>query len=89
VKGRSDRNAAPDRPATPTGGALAVGRVAASGRGGDSIDPARAWRPPTRRVFVAMLGAAAAALALREQTPVELERPRSTWAGKTRWIGPC
>ena len=50
---------------------------------------ARAWRPPTRRMFVAMLGAAAAALAVREQTPVEIERPRSTWAGKTRWIGHC
>ena len=47
------------------------------------------WRPPTRRVFVAMIGAAAAALALREETPVEPERPRSTWAGKTRWIGHC
>jgi len=27
----------------------------------------RTWRPPTRRAFVAMLGAAAAALALRER----------------------
>jgi hypothetical protein len=79
----------PDRPATPTRGTLAVGRFAASGRGGESIDPARAWRPPTRRAFVAMLGAAAAALALREQTPIAPERPRSTWAGKTRWIGHC
>ena len=47
------------------------------------------WRPPTRRMFVAMLGAAAAAFAIREQTPIEPERPRSTWAGKTRWIGHC
>lgn len=47
------------------------------------------WRPPTRRVFMAMIGAAAAALAVREQVPIEPERPRSTWAGKTRWIGHC
>jgi hypothetical protein len=48
------------------------------------------WRPPTRRTFVAMLGAAAAAFAVREHTPaVEPEQPRSTWAGKTRWIGHC
>jgi len=55
----------------------------------DAPDRPATWRPPTRRVFVAMLGAAAAALALREQPPVETERPRSTWAGKTRWIGHC
>jgi len=55
----------------------------------DAPDRPATWRPPTRRVFVAMLGAAAAALALREQMPVETERPRSTWAGKTRWIGHC
>ncbi len=47
------------------------------------------WRAPTRRMFVAMIGAAAAALAIREEAPVEPERPRSTWAGKTRWIGHC
>ncbi len=47
------------------------------------------WRSPTRRVFMAMIGAAAAALAVRETTPLEPERPRSTWAGKTRWIGHC
>lgn len=54
-------------------------------------DPDRpaTWRPPTRRMFVGMIGAAAAALALRETTPVEPERPRSTWSGKTRWIGHC
>ena len=47
------------------------------------------WRAPTRRMFVAMIGAAAAALALREETPIEPEQPRSTWAGTTRWIGHC
>jgi hypothetical protein len=36
-----------------------------------------------------MLGAAAAALALREQQRVDEERPRSTWTGTTRWIGHC
>jgi hypothetical protein len=47
------------------------------------------WRPPTRRAFVAMLGAAAAALALREQAKPADDPPRSTWAGTTRWIGHC
>jgi hypothetical protein len=46
------------------------------------------WRPPTRRAFVAMLGAAAAAFAVRDKLP-EPERPRSTWTGTTRWIGHC
>lgn len=46
------------------------------------------WRPPTRRAFVAMLGAAAASLALRDMRPAE-EPARSTWTGKTRWIGHC
>lgn len=48
----------------------------------------RTWRAPTRRTFVAMLGAAAAALAVRTETPAP-ERPRSTWSGTTRWIGHC
>lgn len=54
------------------------------------------WRPPTRRVFVAMLGAAAAALAVRdrarlvpEREPADEDRPRRTWTGTTRWIGHC
>lgn len=68
----SESKPAPERPAT----------------SGESINPARAWRAPTRRMFVAMIGAAAAALAVRHET-VEPERPRSTWAGKTRWIGHC
>ena len=47
------------------------------------------WRPPTRRAFVAMIGAAAAALALREKKKraPEGDPPRSTWTGTTRWIG--
>lgn len=51
-----------------------------------------AWRPPTRRAFVAILGAAAAALAVKRPRlggDAEVDRPRSTWAGKTRWIGHC
>ena len=45
------------------------------------------WRPPTRRTFVAMLGAAAAAFAIREQAgPVEPERPHTA---RPRWIGHC
>ncbi len=46
------------------------------------------WRPPTRRAFVAMLGAAAA-LALREKKAPPGDPPRSPWAGTTRWIGHC
>jgi hypothetical protein len=52
-------------------------------------DKTSPWRPPTRRAFVAMLGAAAAALALREQAKPDPELPRQTWAGATRWIGHC
>jgi len=52
------------------------------------------WRPPTRRVFVAMLGAAAAAFAVQGRARLQPEladedRPRSPWAGTTRWIGHC
>jgi hypothetical protein len=56
------------------------------------------WQPPTRRAFVAMIGAAAAALAIRQRLPARHARadraaldddpPRSTGAG-TRWIGHC
>jgi hypothetical protein len=52
--------------------------------------PHTAWRPPTRRAFVAMLGAAAAALAVRgRRDAAPAAPPRSTWTGKTRWIGHC
>ena len=60
------------------------------------------WRPPTRRAFVAMLGAAAAGLAARAtpglapglltdgaRADAEDDRPRKTWTGTTRWIGHC
>lgn len=43
----------------------------------------KTWRPPTRRMFVAMLGAAAAALVVKQQQPVD---PAPV---KTRWIGHC
>ena len=50
------------------------------------------WRPPTRRTFVAMLGAAASALALREKTakaaPVSGPGPGAR-PKKTVWIGHC
>jgi hypothetical protein len=56
-------------------------------------DKPATWRPPTRRAFVAMLGAAAASLASRDVrraivSPTD-DPPRSTWAGTTRWIGHC
>jgi hypothetical protein len=47
------------------------------------------WRPPTRRAFVAMIAAAAAAIVVREQTPAPYDRPRPPWSGTTRWIGHC
>jgi hypothetical protein len=55
------------------------------------------WRPPTRRAFVAMLSAAAAAAALAIEdrargvrvAAADDDRPRSPWTGTTRWIGHC
>ncbi|HEX3479499.1 MAG TPA: hypothetical protein VHT91_30960 [Kofleriaceae bacterium] len=56
------------------------------------------WRPATRRAFVAALGAAAAALAIRggarrwigpDDPADEDDRPPSRWTGTTRWIGHC
>jgi hypothetical protein len=54
------------------------------------------WRPPTRRAFFGMLGAAAAALAVREPARLALDpreggdrdRPRRK-ASQTRWVGHC
>jgi hypothetical protein len=49
--------------------------------------PAAPWRPPTRRAFVALLGAAAATLA----APAGLRAVRTAAAApvapRTRWIG--
>ena len=60
---------------------------------GQAAEPAASpWRPPTRRAFVAMIGAAAAALAVRNRDvlgPSDEDRPRSPWRGTTRWIGHC
>ena len=55
------------------------------------------WQPPTRRAFVAMLGAAAALLAVRDRGALDRgpddraddDRPPSAWTGTTRWIGHC
>ncbi len=47
------------------------------------------WRPPTRRAFVAMLGAAAAAFAMRDRAPVEDRTPRDPKSGLPVWIGHC
>ncbi len=44
----------------------------------DRKDPdAKAWRPPTRRAFVHMLAAAAAAVALRDRE----HEPKPIWIG--------
>lgn len=51
-------------------------------------DKREVWRAPTRRAFVAMLGAAAAAFALPGKAPTEVP-PSMTPTGKTRWIGHC
>ncbi len=48
---------------------------------GPEKDPV--WRAPTRRAFVAMIGAAAAALALRA------ERRTPERSSKPLWIGHC
>jgi hypothetical protein len=42
-------------------------------------DKPTGWRPPTRRTFVAMLAAAAAALAVR--TKAAEPKPLPTWIG--------
>jgi hypothetical protein len=57
------------------------------------------WRPPTRRAFFGMLGAAAAALTVRSSTglvaPLEAgergdgDGPRRSTVRKTRWVGHC
>ncbi len=48
------------------------------------------WRPPTRRAFVGMVGAAAAALTLRarerEAEAKAVSPPNPT---RPRWIGHC
>ena len=52
-------------------------------------DP-RTWRPPTRRAFVGMLGAAAAALALRKsEREAAAKTPGPPIPPRTRWIGHC
>jgi len=48
-----------------------------------------AMSPPTRRMFVGMIAAAAAALAVKQVAKPAEEPVRSTWQGKTRWIGHC
>ena len=48
-------------------------------------EPAQTWRPPTRRAFVAMLGAAAAFAIRGERATAEPVTP----PGPTRWIGHC
>jgi hypothetical protein len=59
--------------------------------------PQRApWRPPTRRAFVAMISAAAAALAapsrarlISAAATANADPPRAASRPPTRWIGHC
>lgn len=52
----------------------------------DRLETKPARKPqPDRRTFVAMIGAAAAALAVRDRAPVP--DLRTTPSGKPRWIG--
>jgi len=53
-------------------------------------EPTTPWRPPTRRTFVAMLGAAAAALVgSRHAATVASASPREPSPALPRWIGHC
>lgn len=53
----------------------------------DDRDDRTTWRPPTRRAFVGMIGAAAAALAIRHREPEAAAAPAATT--RPRWIGHC
>jgi len=44
---------------------------------------------PTRRRVMQMLAAALAVVAAGPELARRTEPPRSTWNGKTRWIGHC
>jgi hypothetical protein len=51
---------------------------------------ARTWRPPTRRAFVGMIGAAAAALALRTgEREAQAKAQNPPVPPRPRWIGHC
>ena len=52
----------------------------------DDAPPLPPWRRPTRRMFVTLLGAAAAAFALPKVASTKSTR---SLPGKTRWIGHC
>jgi hypothetical protein len=47
------------------------------------------WSPPTRRSFMAMIGAAATALAIRTQAADDATGLRTNAPQKPRWIGHC
>lgn len=81
------------------GAASHTGSTGNTGRTGRAENPRRKeapWRPPTRRTFVAMLGAAAAAFAatprvhpLSTREEPEATRRHSAAAKTTLWIGHC
>jgi hypothetical protein len=61
----TDTGAAPTTPST----VPSVSAVPSSGEAGGRPIARSPWRPPTRRSFVAMIGAAAASLAIRKHGP--------------------
>jgi hypothetical protein len=71
----------------PTGRAEARAQAAASEKAAASKRPF-AWSPPTRRHFLGLV-LAAGAISLGGDALRPEPHQRSTWAGKTRWIGHC
>ncbi len=47
------------------------------------------WTPPTRRTFFGLLLATGAVAVVARKVAAPEEPERSTWTGKTRWIGHC
>ncbi|MEZ4359684.1 MAG: hypothetical protein R3B48_05845 [Kofleriaceae bacterium] len=51
----------------------------------DAAPRAAGFRPQTRRAFLALVLAGTAGAVVKAPRPAT----RSTWSGKTRWIGHC
>lgn len=70
-----------------------VGQAAHAARGAEQRQAAPpsgrfGWSPPTRRHFLGLV-LAAGAISLGGEALRPEPHQRSTWAGKTRWIGHC